>query len=103
MLNDKNLETSTAPGAIAPTGTDSLGKDEFLQLKAEYYDEDDYLIRTIIAYDIQQFDDRRLPSTMEIIPAEEEGNKTIVKMKNLKFNDPIQESFFSQQNMKKVR
>ncbi|MFC2138502.1 outer membrane lipoprotein-sorting protein [Bacteroidota bacterium] len=80
-----------------------ISKEEYHQLKVEYYDEDDYLVRTMIAYDIQVFDDRKLPSTMEIIPAEEEGNKTIVKMKNLKFNQPISESFFSQQNMKKVR
>jgi len=80
-----------------------ISKEEYHQLKAEYYDEDDYLVRTLIAYDIQVFDDRKLPSTMEIIPAEEEGNKTIVKMKNLQFNKPISESFFSQQNMKKVR
>ncbi|MBN2521317.1 MAG: outer membrane lipoprotein-sorting protein [Bacteroidales bacterium] len=80
-----------------------ISKDEFLQLKAEYYDEDDYLVRTLNAYDIQLFDGRKLPSTMEILPADEPGNKTIVKMKNLKFNAPIEESFFSQQNMKKIR
>lgn len=80
-----------------------IAKDEYYQLKAEYYDEDDYLVRTMLAYDITLFHDRKLPATMEIIPAEEEGNKTIVKLKNLKFNTPISEGFFSQQNMKKVR
>ena len=37
------------------------------------------------------------------MPAEEPGNKTIVDIKDIKFNVPIEDSFFSQQNMKRVR
>ena len=57
----------------------------------------------MLASDIKTFDDRELPSRMELIPADEEGHKTIVVLKNFKFNQNIPESFFSQQNMKKVR
>ena len=80
-----------------------IAKGEYYQMKGEYYDEDDYLVRTILSSDVKLFDDRKLPAKMEIIPAEEEGNRTIIKMNNLKFNENIPESFFSQQNMKKVR
>lgn len=80
-----------------------ISKEEYFQMKGEYYDEDDYLVRTMLAYDVKTFDDRNLPSRMELIPEEEEGHKTIVILKNLKFNENIPESFFSQQNMKKVR
>jgi outer membrane lipoprotein-sorting protein len=80
-----------------------ISKDEFFQMKAEYYDEDGYLIRTMLSSDIKIFDDRKLPSIMEIIPEEEEGRKTVVILESLKFNDPIADSFFSQQNMKRVR
>ncbi len=80
-----------------------IAKDEYYQMKAEYYDEDDYLIRTMLSDKIKLFDDRKLPSYMEIIPADEEGNKTIIVLKDFMFNENIPESFFSQQNMKKVR
>ena len=80
-----------------------ISKDEYFQMKAEYYDEDDYLIRTILASDVKSFDERKLPSIMEIIPEEEEGQKTVVIIESLSFNKPIPESFFSQQNMKRIR
>ncbi|MBN1180952.1 MAG: outer membrane lipoprotein-sorting protein [Bacteroidales bacterium] len=80
-----------------------ISKNDYFQLKGEYYDEDDYLVRTMLASDIKTFDDRELPSKLVLIPAEEEGNSTTVILKNFKFNQNIEESFFSQQNMKKVR
>jgi outer membrane lipoprotein-sorting protein len=48
-------------------------------------------------------DGRSIPSRMELIPAEEKGNKTIVEIKDIKFNVAIEDSFFSQQNMKRIR
>jgi outer membrane lipoprotein-sorting protein len=80
-----------------------VSKKEFLQMKTEYYDEDDYLIRTELAYDIKTMDGRVIPSKFELIPEEEEGHKTVVVMDEIMFNKPIPESFFSQQNMKSVR
>ncbi len=78
-------------------------KEEYLQMKSEYYDEDDYLIKTELAYDIKTMDGRLIPSKFELIPEEEEGHKTMVVMDEIKFNEPIPDSFFSQQNMKRVR
>ena len=80
-----------------------ISKNDYFQLKGEYYDEDDYLVRTMLASDVKTFDDRQLPSKLVLIPAEEEGNSTTVLLKNYKFNQNIEESFFSQQNMKKIR
>jgi len=80
-----------------------ISKEEFLQMKSEYYDEDDYLIKTELAYEIKSMDGRVIPSRFELIPEEEEGHRTIVVMDEIVFNKPIPESFFSQQNMKKVR
>jgi len=38
-----------------------------------------------------------------MIPADKEGHKTIMDMKDMEFNTNIPESFFSQQNMKRVK
>lgn len=80
-----------------------ITKADFLQMKVMYYDEDNYLVKTHLGKSIATFDDRTLPSILEIIPAEEEGNKTVVKIKRMKFNEPISDQFFSQQNMKRLR
>jgi len=55
------------------------------------------------AYDIKTFGDRDVPSRMEIIPADKEGEKTVLVFSNSLFNVPIDDSFFSKQNMKKVK
>jgi outer membrane lipoprotein-sorting protein len=73
-----------------------IAKEEFLQMKSEYYDEDDYLIKTELAYDMKTMGGRLIPSKFELIPEEEEGHKTVVVMDDIKFNEPIPDSFFSQ-------
>jgi outer membrane lipoprotein-sorting protein len=80
-----------------------IDKKDLLMLKAELYDEDGYLVRTEIGSEIKIIDGRTIPSRLELIPAEEKGNKTIVEIKDIRFNVSIEESFFSQQNMKRVR
>ncbi len=80
-----------------------IDKNDLLFLKSELYDEDGYLIRTELGSDIKLMDGRLIPTRLELIPAEEEGYKTIVVFETLEFNRPIDEGFFSQQNMKRVR
>jgi outer membrane lipoprotein-sorting protein len=77
--------------------------DEYLELKSEFYDEDGYLVKTHKGSKIAVFDGRRLPSVMEIIPAEEPGNKTLISIKKMTFNTPFASDFFTQQNMKRVK
>ena len=80
-----------------------IDKKDFLFLKSELYDEDGYLIRTELGKEIKSMDGRLIPTLLEIIPEEEEGQKTIVEIKEIEFNTPINDNFFSQQNMKRVR
>jgi outer membrane lipoprotein-sorting protein len=80
-----------------------IDKKDLLVLKAELYDEDGYLVRTELGSDIKVMDGRLIPAMLELIPAEEKGNKTVVRIKDIKFNVPVEDSFFSQQNMKRVR
>ena len=79
-----------------------ISSDEYLQLKSEYYDEDDYLIKTETASDIKTMDGRVIPTHFEIIPADEEGNRTILTIETMEFNINISNGFFSQQNMKQI-
>ncbi len=80
-----------------------ISQNEFYQLKAEYYDEFGDLINTMYGSEIEKFGNRNLPSKLVMVPADKEGNQTILKSSNIIFNKNIPESFFSQQNMKRVR
>ncbi|MEO0874716.1 MAG: outer membrane lipoprotein-sorting protein [Bacteroidota bacterium] len=76
---------------------------EYIQLKTEFYDEDGYLVNTMLGKAIKDMDGKLLPSIMEIIPAEEEGHKTVLEYVSLDFDITVKDSFFSVQNMKRVR
>jgi outer membrane lipoprotein-sorting protein len=80
-----------------------VSKKDWHWLKAEYYDEDGFLVNTNLLSDIKKMDDRDMPTRMEMIPADEEGHKTILIFEKMKFNVNMKESFFSQQNMKRIR
>ncbi|HLN20827.1 MAG TPA: outer membrane lipoprotein-sorting protein [Bacteroidales bacterium] len=80
-----------------------IDKKEFLVLKAELYDEDGYLVRTEKGSDIRSMDGRTIQTRIELIPEDDPGNKTVVTIKEIKFNVAVEESFFSQQNMKNLR
>jgi len=76
---------------------------EYMQLKTEFYDEDDYLVNTMLGSDVKKIGGKLLPSKMIVQPEEEEGHKTIIEYLNIEFDKPIKDSFFSTQNMKRVR
>jgi len=80
-----------------------ITKENFIQLKTEYYDEDGELVRTEIASKVKEMDGRMIPTYVEIIPEDEEGKKTVIIMDDIEFNRDIPDNFFSQQNMKRVR
>jgi outer membrane lipoprotein-sorting protein len=79
-----------------------ISEKDFLEMKLEFYDEDNELVKTHKSSKVLDFQGRRLPSVTEIIPAETPGNKTVVTIKSMKFNINVPANFFTQQNMKKV-
>ncbi|TSA27916.1 MAG: outer membrane lipoprotein-sorting protein [Bacteroidetes bacterium] len=79
-----------------------ISKEEYYQLRTEYYDEDGYLVKTHILSDIRFMYDRKIPTHFEIIPADKPNQKTLVDIEVVKFDIPISDGFFSQQNMKTV-
>jgi len=80
-----------------------ISKDEYMMMKSEYYDEYGDLVKSEFASDVKVMDNRKIPARVEIIPADKESQKTVVIINKIRFNIDINESFFSQQNMKRVR
>jgi outer membrane lipoprotein-sorting protein len=80
-----------------------IDKSEFLVLKVELYDEDGYLVRTETGSDIKIMGGRTITSKIELVPVDELENKTVIEIRDIKFNIAVGEKYFSQQNMKRVR
>jgi hypothetical protein len=80
-----------------------VSKEDYLQLKIEFYDEDEYLVNTQILSDIKLLGGRTIPCHFEMIPADEEGKKTVVDILSSDYQTEVLETFFSQQNMKRMR
>ncbi len=80
-----------------------IDKEDYLQLKTEFYDEDDFLVNSMYGKDVKMIGGKLLPTKLEIIPADEEGSKTIIEYVVLDFSPDVKESFFTLQSMKRVR
>ena len=71
--------------------------------QVEFYDEYDELVKSENAYEIKVMGGRTLPSKFDIQPADKPKQKTVITIQSIKFNVPIEDSFFTQQSMKSVR
>jgi outer membrane lipoprotein-sorting protein len=80
-----------------------ITKKDFITLRNEYYDEADMLVNEEILDEIEDVGDRTIPTRFTMIPADKEGHKTIMKFQNIEFGVDIKDSFFSIQNMKRMR
>lgn len=80
-----------------------IDKAEYLQLKTEFYDEDGYLVNTMTGKNIKTLGGKTLPTLLEVAPADKPGHKTVVEYVWIEFNKPMEDSFFSVQNMKRVQ
>jgi len=80
-----------------------ISKEDYLQLKIEFYDEDDYLVNVMEMSDIKEMGGRLLPAKMTITPEEEPENQTIIEYLNIVFDTEIAEETFTVPFMKRVR
>ncbi|WNJ18599.1 outer membrane lipoprotein-sorting protein [Pontibacter sp. G13] len=80
-----------------------VDQEDYLQLRGEYYDEDNYLINIMEGSQIKNMDGRDVVTRIEMIPVEEDGHKTVVETSSIEFDNPISENFFSVQNMKRIQ
>lgn len=78
-------------------------KNSYLQLKADYYDEEGFLVKTFIGSKIKKMDGREIPTQWEMVSNIDDGNKTILTYNKLQFDLKIDKTFFSFQNMQKVK
>lgn len=77
-----------------------VSKAHYGVVRVENYDEDNELVQLVNSYDFKKFGSRIIPLKTEVEPVNEKGKKTILEISNAKFDQKIDDSFFSQQNLK---
>ncbi|GAB5539425.1 MAG: outer membrane lipoprotein-sorting protein [Salibacteraceae bacterium] len=80
-----------------------VDQQDYVQLKTEQYDEDGFLVNVMNASDIKEMDGVIMATRMELIPIEKEGQKTVMTIDKIKFNEGFEDNFFTVQNMKRIR
>jgi outer membrane lipoprotein-sorting protein len=81
----------------------NIDQKDYLQLRSEFYDEDGILVNLMQASKIKEMGGHTVASRLEMVPVEEDGHKTVMEYVSLKFDQDIDQSFFSVQNMQRVR
>ena len=80
-----------------------VAKEDYIELLVKYYDEDDFLINTMILSEIREMGGRTIPSKMDMIPAENPDQRTVIIYNDIDFDIDIDADFFSIQKMKRIR
>lgn len=80
-----------------------IDKEHFIMLKEENYDQDNELASTVKFSNITEMGGRTFPAKMTMIPADKPDHRTLMEYIELDFNIDIDPSFFTRQNMRRVR
>jgi len=77
----------------------AVQKEGYLPVWDRYYDEKGKLMRIIDFKDIKQIGDRLIPSVMEVIPQNKEGQKTVLRYLQAEFDIKLPDETFSLRNL----
>ena len=80
-----------------------ISKNDYFQLMIKYFDEDEFLVNTMKLSEIREMGGRTLPTRLEMIPAENSEQKTVVIYRDFEYDIELEERFFSLQNLKTIR
>lgn len=80
-----------------------VSEDGGIPLEARYYDRKDRLARRIYWDDVKEFDGRRVPARMTLIPEDKEGHKTEMLYEDIDFDVDVPESTFSLSSLEQKR
>lgn len=80
-----------------------IDKKDYIEMRSEFYDENGALSQTMVGSELKMLGGKLLPSKMEMIPVGKKSQSTTIVYKTLLFDKPIEDSFFTTENMSKVK
>lgn len=78
----------------------AIRRTDYLPVWQRYYDEKGALMRVMEFKEIKEFDNRQIPSVMELVPQNKEGHKTVIKYLDLDYNPPLSDEIFSLRHLR---
>lgn len=79
-----------------------IEKKYYVELHARFYDEEGVLMNMMNGYDVSMMGGRMIPTKAEMIPADKKNQRTEIIYRNILFDRPIAESFFTLQQLKNL-
>jgi len=76
---------------------------DFLELKAEFYDEDGMLVNVMNCKEVKLLGGRKVTSKIEMIPTDKKGYSTVIIYNDIIFDKEINDNFFATRNMKQLK
>ncbi|MBO73499.1 MAG: outer membrane lipoprotein-sorting protein [Flavobacteriales bacterium] len=80
-----------------------IDKKDFITLRNENYDEDGELVNVLKASEIKIMSGIKIATKLEMIPMNKKDSKTIMKIDKLDTNQQLNASFFTKQNMQRIK
>lgn len=80
-----------------------VDKEHYIQLRVENFDQRDERANTLEFSEIGEMGGRIFPARMTLTPDDNPDQRTIMVYENLEFDVDLNESFFTQQNMRRIR
>lgn len=75
--------------------------EDLIPLWEKYYDSGGDLIRTIGFSQVEEMGGRTIPTLMEVVPADEEGNRTTIEWTYAEFDQGVDEEIFTLRNLQR--
>ena len=80
-----------------------IDKADYMQMKMEFYDEDDELVNLMSGSNVKTFGNKKLPSIMEFKPMDNEGHKTVIEYLVWDFDIDIADNYFTTQYVTRLK
>lgn len=77
----------------------AVRKPDYIPVWEKYYDERGNLVRVMDFRDIKEFDKRKIPSVLEMLPQNKPDQKTIIRYLNLEFDIKLSNDIFTLRNL----
>ncbi len=81
----------------------TIDQQSLAPLQALYYDEEGALVRTLSFEQHEQIEGRTIPMRLSLQPEDKPDESTVIVYHDIEFGVPLEESFFSLQNLKQRR
>jgi outer membrane lipoprotein-sorting protein len=79
----------------------AVREDDALPVWEKFYDERGRLARDILFKDVRTFGNRRIPASLELVPRNKEGHKTVLRYVEAKFDIPLPPDIFTLRNLQR--